>query len=260
MEFVKNQLPTDEETHLFFKALPVVPQPRFAKLRAEPLVPETTGEDAFIGAKSPIVVAFADGVSLENRKAVMYSVQFAEKYSDTVASRKYEPIKWYMAYGVAINNCGWFTPSFIFTDHDTSKINVTMDSLVLDIIAQVAGINAAAFLPLLSKVFDTIKKDNALITLFDNNSKGDNVGSFQLVPCLESKEGIPVAVFAGLECAFKSVEGGAWFWKWKSSNLKVQKASSMINMNYDSYKRVEPMILDWLGQEQDDFFKSLKKP
>lgn len=151
-------------------------------------------------------------------------------------------------------------PQFLFMDHDTSTINVTMDTLVLDIIAQVAGINKAAFLPLMGKVFDTIKNDNALITLFDNNSKGDNVGSFQLVPCLESSQGIPVAVFAGLECAFKSNEGGAWFWKWKSSNLKVKKASSMINLDYDSYKRAESQILEWLGEERDSFFKSLKKP
>lgn len=260
MSFVKDQLPTDEEAHLFFKSLSVIPQTRFAKLQAEPLVSEITREAAFIGAKSPVVVAFADGVSPEKRSAVMTSVQFAEKYADTMASRKFEPVKWYMAYGKALNNSGWITPQFLFMDHDTSTINVTMDTLVLDIIAQVAGINKAAFLPLMGKVFDTIKNDNALITLFDNNSKGDNVGSFQLVPCLESSQGIPVAVFAGLECAFKSNEGGAWFWKWKSSNLKVKKASSMINLDYDSYKRAESQILEWLGEERDSFFKSLKKP
>jgi len=104
-----------------------------------------------------------------------------------------------------------------------------------------------------------IKSDDALITLFDKNSKSDKVGSFQIVPCLESSQGIPVTVFAGLECEFRSLEGGAWFWKWKSSNLKVKKAATMINLNVDSYNRAEPKILEWLGEEQDDFFMSLKK-
>lgn len=260
MEFVKDQLPSQDETEQFFKSLPVQIQPRFARLKSAPTpINHSADEDAFIGAKSPIVVAFADGVSAENRNAVMYSVQFAEKYADMKASRKTEAMKWYQAYGLAISNCGWFSNSFVFVDHDTSTINVTMDSLVLDIIAQVAAFNAAAILPLLGRVLETIKNDNALITLFDNNSKGDSVGSFQIVPCLESSQGIPVTVFAGLECEFKSNEGGAWFWKWKSSNLKVQKAATMINLNYDSYKRAEPKILEWLGQEQDDFFLSLKK-
>lgn len=110
MSFVKDQLPTDEEAHLFFKSLSVIPQTRFAKLKAEPLVSEITREAAFIGAKSPVVVAFADGVSPEKRSAVMTSVQFAEKYADTMASRKFEPVKWYMAYGKALNNSGWITP------------------------------------------------------------------------------------------------------------------------------------------------------
>ncbi|MFP3516041.1 hypothetical protein SB766_07560 [Pseudomonas sp. SIMBA_077] len=260
MSFVKEVLPTHEEVDLFFDSLPVVIQPRFAKLKAESQVSNiSTEEEAFIGANSPIVVAFADGVSPENRKAVMYSTQFAEKVADSRASRKNEPLKWYEAYGKAISNCGWYSSSFVFVGHDTSKVNVTMDSLVLDIIAQVAQYNAAAILPLLKNVFDKIKSSNELITLFDNNSKGDRVGSFQLVPCLESDKGSPVTVFAGLECEFKSVEGGAWFWKWKSSNLKVQKAATMINLNVDSYKRAEPRILDYLGQEQDDFFMSLKK-
>jgi len=260
MSFVKEVLPTHEETDLFFDSLPVVIQPRFLKPKGESQLSNvSTEEEAFIGANSPIVVAFADGVSPENRQAVMYSAQFAEKVADSFASRKTEPLKWYEAYGKAISNCGWFSSSFVFVAHDTSKINVTMDSLVLDIIAQVAGLNAAAIVPLLKNVFDTIKGSNELITLFDNNSKGDRVGSFQIVPCLESAQGIPVTVFAGLECEFKSVEGGAWFWKWKSSNLKVQKAATMINLNMDSYKRAEPRILDYLGQEQDDFFLSLKK-
>lgn len=259
MNFVKNQLPSEEESKLFFDSLPVTPQLRFAKLKAAPLVSETTGEEAFVGVGSPIVVAFADGVSPDKRSAVMTSVQFAEKYADIKASRKFEPVKWYMAYGEALNNIGWFTPNWLFMDHDTSTINATMDALVLDIIAQVAGINKAAFLPLLGKVLDTIKNDKALITLFDNNSKGDNVGSFQLVPCLQSRQGIPVVVFAGFECAFKSTQGGAWFWKWKVSNLKVKKASCMINLNFESYLNAEQQVLEWLGQERDAFFKSLKK-
>ncbi|KQB55354.1 hypothetical protein AQS70_18865 [Pseudomonas endophytica] len=260
MNFVKEVLPTPEETDLFFNALPAVIQPKFAKLKVESQVSNvSTEEEAFIGATSPIVIAFADGVSPENRSAVMNSTQFAEKVADSVASRKTEALEWYEAYGKAISNCGWFSTSFVFVGHDTSKVNVTMDSLVLDIIAQVAGFNAAAILPLLKNVFDTIKSSNELITLFDNNSKGDRVGSFQIVPCLESAKGIPVTVFAGLECEFNSIEGGAWFWKWKCSNLKVKKAATMINLNMDSYKRAESRILDYLGQGQDDFFLSLKK-
>ena len=259
MSLVKEQLPSPAETALFFDSLPVKTQPEFARLRAaSSRIDHTTQQEAFIGVESPIVVAFADGVSPDNRDAVMYSVQFSEKYADTMASRKSEPMKWYQAYAKAINNCGWFSTGFVFVDHDTSKVNVTMDSLVLEIIAQVAGYNAAAILPLLSSVLATIKNDNELVTLFDKNSKGDKVGSFQIVPCLESSQGIPVTVFAGLECEFNSLEGGAWFWKWKCSNLKVKKAATMINLNYDSYKRAEPKILEWLGEEQNKFFDSIK--
>ena len=86
MEFVKDQLPSQDETEQFFKSLPVQIQPRFARLKSAPTpINHSADEDAYIGAKSPIVVAFADGVSAENRNAVMYSVQFFKSLPDTTS-------------------------------------------------------------------------------------------------------------------------------------------------------------------------------
>ena len=156
-----------------------------------------------------------------------------------------------------MKHCGWTFTNYIYTTHDTKNVNVTMDSLVLEIVAMAAGANAEAIVPLLGKVFDRIKKDNAIITLFDNNSKGSSVGSCQIMPCMESEGGIAVTVLAGLECTFNSSEGGAWFWKWKASSLSVQKAATQMNLNFESYKRREHHILGQLDKSSDEFFAKI---
>lgn len=255
----ENRACTDQEADAFFNTLPVKQRMQFLTV-SEPVDPlgDTTEETAVIGKEKPVVIAFADGVSSEKRTAVMNIAQFAETYADSKANRKNEPLAWYEAYHYAMKICGWQFTNFIYADHDTKNTNVTMDSLVLEIIDSVASHNAAAIVPLLGKVFEAIKKDNAIITLFDNNSKGSKVGSCQIMPCMDSEGGIAVTVLAGLECTFNSMEGGAWFWKWKASSLSIKKAATQMNLNYEIYKRREEQVLSYIDKSADDFFAKIK--
>ena len=249
---------TDQEAEQFFNALPVKQKMQFLTTSESPSVGgEATEETALIGKETPVVIAFADGVAPEKRQAVMNIAQLSEAYADIKANRKTNALAWYEAYHESMQACGWTFTNYIYTTHDTKNVNVTMDSLVLEIVAMAAGMNAAAIVPLLGNVFDRIKKDNAIITLFDNNSKGSSVGSCQIMPCIESEGGIAVTVLAGLECTFNSSEGGAWFWKWKASSLSVQKAATQMNLNFDSYKRREHHILGQLDKSSDDFFANI---
>ena len=255
---IENMACTDQEADAFFNALPVKQRMQFLT-GSEPVDPlgDTTEETAVIGKEKPVVIAFADGVAPEKRTAVMNIAQFAETYADSKANRKSESLAWYEAYNYAMRVCGWHFTNFIYADHDTKSTNVTMDSLVLEIITTVASQNAAAVVPLLGKVFEAIKKDNAIITLFDNNSKDSKVGSCQIMPCMNSEGGIAVTFLAGLECTFNNMEGGSWFWKWKASSLSVKKAAVQMNLNYEIYKRREEQVLSYIDKSADDFFTKI---
>lgn len=267
MQIKEDVLPTDHECELFFNRVKTPVNSRFLKMalpsylanmQVEPSLPlESDTAGAVLGKQAPIIIAFADGLSPEKRQAAMNSTQLSEQYADSQADRKIQAVKWHEAYVRSMRHCGWFFTSYVFADHHTSNANVSMDSIVMDIVKMVAGVNAQVVLDLLGHVFDAIKNDPQAITLFDKNSKKDTVAHCQIMPCVESPGGIATSIFTGLECQFSSVEGGAWFWKWKSSSLKVKKAATMVNLNFDHYKRQEHLIVSKLDGAAEDFFANI---
>ena len=261
-------LPLKEESLSFFKGIiertaPQVERMQMASAPSEnsdiDTAIDTTDEAAVIGVDSPVVVAFADGVSPDKREAVLNCLQISERHANAAADQKTQPYEWHKAYKETMGHCGWVLTGYALQDHDTSNLNVTMDSLVLDIVAAAAGANAAAMLPLLSNVFDQIKKDNSVITLFDKNSSSGSAASCQIMPCLESKTGIAVTAFTALECNFSKTEGGSWFWKWKAYNMNVKKAAAVVDFNYRHYQEMESIIVESLGQSSRDFFSKINK-
>ncbi|WAH58212.1 hypothetical protein LZ023_01060 [Pseudomonas silvicola] len=202
----------------------------------------------------PVVLTFADNVSADTRQAMMTSTMFSQMMADRGANKEVEAIKWHKIYSEAMFNCGWF-----MTDNDRSRIDtsdrkVTMDALVLEIVASVAGGNAAALLPLLTSTLGKIKDSKPLLTLFENNSKDNDRCKVTLMPCLESKAGIPVTVFAGIDCHFSRDQGGSWFWAWDLASMEVTKVATLVNFNASHYKQYETTILKKLGGNSQSYF------
>ena len=254
MSMLNNDVPTDEEAAFFFKNMVLSPKSRVSRMQVDSKLLAGAGGDDLIGEEIPTVIGFADGVSPEKREALQNCALLSEVWADEQCDRHVEPLKWYRHYESTMKNCGWFSTSFAFNDHQSSQTNVTMDSVVLDIVKLVAGVNTAAVLPLLGRVFDKIKKNTDAITLFDNNSKKGSLASCQIMPCVESAGGTAITVITGIECAFSSNEGGAWFWYWKTSNMKIKRASIVMELNHTIYKRREEMILEKLDKISSSFF------
>ena len=259
-------LPAVEESRAFFESnaarigLPIERlQVKLAQSEETDVdaVVDSTKEASTMGADSPVIIAFADGVSPDKRQALLNCVAYSERYANQEADRKTEAMKWHEEYALSMMHCGWTGTNYAFKDYDTSSVNVTMESLVLDIVLLAAGANAAVLKTVLTNVFSAIKNSHELITLFDRNSKSSSVASCQIMPCVESKAGIAVTVMTGLECNFSSTEGGAWFWKWKASSLSVKNAASVVEFNFGHYKNMEGDIVGGLGESSRQFFKKV---
>lgn len=256
----EHMLPSQSECDAFFSKIEVPAKARYAKIEVPSDLPINSAEEgAVIGRKSPIILAFADGFSPDKRQAAMNSTQFAETYADSQASRKKNALAWYEAYREGMRNCGWFTTSYVFSDHHTGDTNITMDSVVLDVVKMVAGVNSAGVLDLLGRVFDTVKKDQTIVKMFNNNSKDETVASCQIMPCMESEAGHGVSIFAGFECEYSADKGGAWFWEWKVSSLKIKKVATVVNFDFQHYQRNEASILERVYSSSETFFKNLAK-
>ncbi|EPJ79629.1 hypothetical protein CFII64_20463 [Pseudomonas sp. CFII64] len=257
--------PTAEESDAYFKELQALEpiQHTFARralvLTEAPEVKIDTDSIAEVNKDTPAIIAFADGVSVENREAVMLGVELAEVVANQKADINKDPVLWLETYAKAFRFAGWLTTGgHQYGEYTSTNVNLTMDSMVLELISAVAGTNAQIVIKLLNLVMDKIQKDERMMTLFDRNRKSGTSSSFRIMPCLESSKGIPVTYLLAVHCESSTDSGGALFWKWSVSKMNVKYLAKGVTFSQGTHDRNKQQILGHLGKSADDFFESLK--
>lgn len=253
-------MPSAEESKIFFESLQITPLVQTPRVRAFSAIEEegVDKQDLLVGNGTPTVIGFADNLDEDKRQAAADSIHFAERFATTYSDIKAAPVEWHGKYSEAMRHCGWTLINSKYEDHVNRQVNVTMDSIVLDIITAVAGRNAPAMLQLLQGAFDKVKSEESLVTLFDSNSKNGKNADFRILPCLQSAKGTAITAFLAVDCELNTQEGGAWFWKWKQSNLKMKKVATMVELNMRAHERNRELIYEALDMSSDEFFSGVK--
>jgi len=253
-------LPGVEESRSFFSEVKLASHSvgRYKYSVSEQDKESVTQQDGLVGNETPTVLGFSDNLDGNKKQAAADSIHFAERYANTYSDIKEKPVDWHGKYSEAMRHCGWTLTDTQYTDHTDDKVNVTMDTIVLDIIAAVAGRNAPAMLNLLKGVFDKVKENQPLVTLFDKNSKNGKTAEFRIIPCLQSPKGTAITAYLAVDCVLETKEGGAWFWKWKHSNLKMKKVATMVELNMRIHERNRELIYEALDMSSDEFFSGVK--
>ncbi|CAI8895643.1 Prophage protein [Pseudomonas sp. IT-P258] len=254
-------LPSFEESQAFFEGAKLATQSvRFARAQVITQSEEVgvKEQDVLVGKESPTIIGFTDNLDEDKKQAAADSIHYAERYADGNSDIKLTPIDWHEKYREAMKHCGWTLINNKYEDHVSKQVNVTMDVIVMDIIKTVAGRNAPAMLKLLDGVLGKVKDEEQLITLFDNNSKSGKNAEFRIVPCLQSEGGTAITAYLAVDCELKTQQGGAWFWKWKLSELKMKKVATMVELNMRVHERNRDLIYAGLDKSSEDFFAGAK--
>lgn len=244
----------------------------FSSVQLEPLVAKTKAirsfadlnnetvakSDLLVGEGVPTAIGFTDNLDEDKKQAAADSIHFAERYADTYSHKKNAPVEWHEKYSEALKHCGWSLTNSKYREEVSKQTNVTMDAVVLDIVKATAGRNAPALINMLKGAFTKIQSDEELITIFDSNSKTGKDADFRLIPCLQSPGGTAIATFVSVDCELSTSEGGAWFWKWKFSNLSMKRVASVMELNMSQHERRRDQIIELLDVNSDDFFKGVK--
>ena len=253
-------MPSIEESKLFFEhaqGMPLV-QAAHARRRFMAGAEGVDQQDLLMGNETPSVIGFSDNLDKEKKQAAADSIHFAERYANANSDIKATPLEWHAKYSEAMRHCGWTMTNNKYEDHVNKQVNVTMDSIVMDIITAVAGRNAPSMLKMMQGVFEKIQSEESLVTLFDNNSKKGKNADFRIVPCLQSAEGTAITAYLAVDCELDTQEGGAWFWKWKMSNLKMKKVATMVELNMRVHERNRDLIDKALNVSSEEFFSGVK--
>jgi len=254
-------LPSIEESRVFFASAQLEPIATklkgirsFANLNNQ----EVAKSDLLLGENVPAAIGFTDNLDEDKKQAAADSIHFAERYADSVSDKIKAPIVWHAKYAEALKHCGWTLTNSKYVDDVSRQTNITMDAIVLNIVKATAGRNAPALTSMLQGAFDKIQSDEGLVTLFDKNSKSGKDVDFRLIPCLQTPGGTAIATFVSVDCELTTSQGGAWFWKWKHSNLRMKRVASVMELNMRQHERRRDQIIDLLDQSSDDFFKGVK--
>jgi len=256
--------PSAEECDAYFSGLPPIErtQRRFSPqaLMVADVLKNGIDTDniAEVSKDAPAIIAFSDGVSERNREAVMLGLEFAETVASQKADIDKDPYLWAKEYADAFRYAGWLMVAKDSTDYAASNVNVTMDAVVLELLGAVAGPNAQVVIQLMTTVLDKLQKNKPMMELFERNLKKGISSKFRLMPCLESSNGTPVTYLLALQFESSTDSGGALFWKWKVSKLKLKHLARGVNFNQGTHDRNKERILTHLNADADAFFDGLK--
>ncbi|WP_458129134.1 hypothetical protein [Pseudomonas sp. Z2-11] len=263
-------LPSAEESKRFFETVRIAPvivadfpvgaskSSRFARVTTKPESQAVSKADVLLANENPAIIGFADNLDEDKKQAAADSIHFAELVATSKFNKNVQPIEWHTLYSSAMRHCGWTMTSNKYQELTTSQTSLTMDSIVLEIVQAVAGRNAPAMLDLLFGVFDRLRSDEKLVNLFDRNSNKGADKDFRIVPCIQSPGGTPITAFLAVDCNISSSQGGAWFWKWKVSRLRMKRVATMVELNMRIHDRNRDMIYQKLDKNSDDFFNGIE--
>jgi hypothetical protein len=121
-----------------------------------------------------------------------------------------------------------------------------------------AGRNAPALTNVLKGAFGKIQSDDQLVTIFDSNSKKGKDADIRIIPCIQTPGGTAIATLVAVDCELSMSQGGAWFWKWKFSNLSIKRVVTVMELNMSQHERRRDQIIELLDKNSDEFFKGVK--
>ncbi len=198
------------------------------------------------------LVSFVSGLSDTHKKDVLNSTLLAQLAADKKFNRFTATREWYTFYRTVLENVGWVVPSFAYRDYRPGGSSLVVSDAILEILSAIATGDEMKILRTTLESLKENPKNEKSLTLFDQQSFPDNVGTFQILPVGED-DGQVVMALAAME--FKSqrhVTRFLWF-KWESVSTKLFQSAQKCVLNEEVYSRVRQDVIEKLGGNAQKF-------
>jgi hypothetical protein len=192
------------------------------------------------------LVSFTSGLSDQNRDDVMQSLLLMQLGANHKYSKMEEREQWYKFYYDGLSNLGWLTSGSAYQSYAPTNQSFTMDEVALEIIAAVGG-----------QSFALEKSDNAL-RLFENSNQSEEVSSFKMLPCIQTERGDVSMVLNFMRFTKTVKTTRVLFWKFSSSNVRIFRDASKIQLNAQTYGSLRADIQGKLGKKGKAFIAGLE--
>ncbi len=204
------------------------------------------------------LLGFVDGVSVQDKDDVLYSVQLAQFGASGAFDRFTETQAWYGKYTEILENLGWATEQMAFSRFDQQEGEFRMDQAALAVITAIATQGQLGVLQASMSALGKLAEDDGAIRLFDFHSSVQGSGNFQLGAVQRSANGALTMALGAFY--FRSVDERRrfLFFKWGSRQLHFWTAAQRMTLNADFYARRRADVLARLEADAPKYIANLK--
>lgn len=229
---------------------------QLAEPEAAPMSP-ALATDTTLAAQAAVtggsLVAFAQGVSRQNREDVMDSLLFATLVANKAANPETQSDKWYQQFNTVLATLGWFSAHWRYARYNTTRQRFTMDQAGLEIVksaiaaAALPGPAAFALLKVAQDALTALSANKEPLRLFERQTRTHRGGNFRVASCSESEDGLVNLSMGAV--AFRSDLNvtNVLFWEWNNSEVEIYRGENNLTLNTRIYARHRAQIQDKLG-------------
>lgn len=196
----------------------------------------STDEKASASLIKGQVTAFTAGMAGQDKQDIEYTTLAAQLNSDKVVSDN-QSIKgmkdWFKNYSSVMSNLGWIM-SFDWEQFHSGSQGLSMDQVVLEVLAAVASQNDAAIAKAAMDALKKLPTDGDRMKLFSNSTTGDKAGKFLLGVASKDGESISLA-FGAFAMDFQTRDTTVLWVNWKSSDVNIYKDQKIATFNQHYY-------------------------
>jgi hypothetical protein len=223
---------------------------------APPAVPDPSTPAVVNGGS---LISFVSGVSAQEMRDVLYSVQLAQRGASGAFNRFDQTRQWYDKYSEILSQVGWVGEQLVFKEYSQGSGHLEIDQAALEVIAAIA---TGQQLTILTKSLDALRKlaaGDRPITLFEYNALAQASGNFQM-GAVQKGPGADGPLSMGLGGFYFHAEkqqGKFLFFSWGGKSAQFWAAVQKLTLNVTLYAQHRDLVESKLGVQSAAYLNGL---
>lgn len=191
-------------------------------------------EHASAAVNGAEVMALGDALTADQRRAVLYSSQFAQRAADAAADRLTDRTAWWTTYNAALAAMGWTITGSITREATAKDLKATLDAMAIDIMVSVAGMNKLRAIRAVLDGLRSLAENDKRLVLLDTATSCEGGGAIQIGEA-ELDKGSLVVTTGAVQFSTSDTRKQVLFAKWGGSAQQLWLAAERLVLNEDFF-------------------------
>ncbi len=212
---------------------------------------EDPSQGAVVGSN---LLAFAEGVSRQNKDDVIDSLLFATLVANKAFNPETNSQEWYAHYNKVLTTLGWFSTQWRYTRYYSTHRRFSMEQAGLEIIssaiaaAALPGPASVAMLKVAGDAVAALKAQEKPLRIFERQTKTHRGANFRIGACTESDDGTVNLAMGAVNFSTDSTVTNVLFWEWNSAEVDAFRGENHLVLNTRLYATLRQQVQQRLSK------------